>query len=182
MPLKTEKRIKLLKQFGFATDMAGYKPSNLGKDYESGKITMFSLNDEDTKRLFMESMDGYPKMFKEGVDCSLCSEPIILPIDLRRYAGVNYHGYCFNNKLQSDLDAATKTMLSKKPGKLNLSNPSLVSDDRIDLEYVLKIARVCQPRFGNTFDEGLSEFELIDIAGINTRPQLEKWYWTGLKE
>ncbi len=177
-----EKRLELLKKFGFTTNLADYKKSQLQEDYSSGKVKFLSLNDADARSLFMELMDGYPDRFKRGIDCSFCSKPIILPIDLRRHNGIDYHGYCFYNRIKEELKDATRIISTSERPKIDLSISPLVSDDVYDLEIILKIARVCMPRFGNTFDEALSEFWLTDVKRITTREQLEKWYWTGLKD
>ncbi len=176
------KGLELLRRFGFTTNAKDYKRSKVYEDYLAEKISILSLDDAAAKEFYMESMNGYHDLFARGVACTYCSEPIILPIDLRRHHGTNYHGYCFINRIKDELGAAVRTILSSKFKKLDLSKPDMVTSDPYDLECLLKIARVCCPRFGNTFDKGLSEFELIDVAGIKTRPELENWYWTGMKD
>ena len=101
-------------------------------------------------------MTTYPQLFDgEGVKCYGCKERIILPIDLRRDCGINYHGKCFTSSIDSKL----------KQGKFT---------DKLLLEHHLRVLRLCTHSHPDA--SPLSEVTL-DMLEINNRQRLEKFYW-----
>lgn len=144
-------------------------PMSLEED-QSEKARLLLLPYEEFRKLHMWEMDRYPRLFAgdKGPNCEDCKEEIVLPIDLRRAYGINLHGQCYAENLQKELKRGTDQIVF-----------GLGSNTFVNLEYRLRIARVCHPDFFNGEDPAVLTRHDLDFYDIKTRDQLETLYWKG---
>ncbi len=172
-----EKRA-LFKKFGFPLENEDFKPSELYQDrsrytnerseHMPSAFEAFSLNlrDRQARDMYIELMSTYPDLFKDGnAQCSACKGEIVLPIDLRRDAGTNYHGDCFDKHLLKEItgpiipEHGVLEYLKEVDGLLKRQricelaveklpkNPKNIPKYLKSVEGMLRISRSCIPHY-----------------------------------
>jgi len=152
----------LLRHFGYPTTLDELKENSFTERAKQEKTDLsglfLSLPLRDARKLYMELMESNPNLFLNGgPNCILCTKQIILPIDLRKRAGLPYHGVCFTEALETEL----------KTGKF--------ATGLKDLEYFLRADRVCSPNYAREA-EPLNKV-MLEWEDVRTREKLESFYF-----
>ncbi|HLD12286.1 MAG TPA: hypothetical protein VJB87_01700 [Candidatus Nanoarchaeia archaeon] len=171
---------ELLRQFGYPTRQEEYYEIPLVTQRRAIEgTTMFTplggiesmsffldLNGEDFRAAYLNMMESYPEYFtgKRKVSCYGCKKPIILPIDLRRDRGFDFHGHCQGVAVKKELQ----------------EHGEALTHDTEGLEYRLRVARLCRPRTTMLDEQDtILTLGLLEFYDIATRAQLEAYYWHG---